>query len=204
MFSIEARFDVDMARLDDSFHQMMRKVHPDRHSAGTDAERRRAVQWASAINQAYTEIAQPLARAKALCALAGEAIDPSRHSLGADFLARVLDWREQLEVLRASVAEDRGASAGVDHAAPAGLYALRDEVLGERNALVQAFAASAVARDPRHASPEQARSAAHLVSQWMFAERFIEELRQHRAALEEASQAQAFAGLASGVQVSSP
>ncbi|MBM3380056.1 MAG: Fe-S protein assembly co-chaperone HscB [Betaproteobacteria bacterium] len=97
LFGLDAGFEVDQEQLKQRFHRMMTEVHPDRHSGGTAADRRNAVQWASRINQAYGELSQPLARAKLLCALAGEPIDPARHPVGPDFLSQILVWRERLE-----------------------------------------------------------------------------------------------------------
>lgn len=97
LFGLDAGFEVDQELLKQRFHRMMTEVHPDRHCGGTAADRRNAVQWASRINQAYGELSQPLARAKLLCALAGEPIDPARHPVGPDFLSQILVWRERLE-----------------------------------------------------------------------------------------------------------
>jgi DnaJ-domain-containing protein 1 len=97
LFGFDARFEVNREQLKERFHRMMTEVHPDRHVSGTAPERRNAVQWASRINQAYTELSHPLARAKLLCSLAGVPIDPARHPVAPEFLSQMLVWREHLE-----------------------------------------------------------------------------------------------------------
>lgn len=209
LFGLDAGFEVDQEQLKERFHRMMTEVHPDRHSGGTAADRRNAVQWASRINQAYGELSQPLARAKLLCALAGEPIDPARHPVGPDFLSQILVWRERLEDILETIqaagpaalpGESPGAlpgkPTGTSHSvspgrfprsigASAPLNALYYEVLAAQNALIGAFAASEVGRGARKAHASPPGTAADLVVRWMLVERIVADCAQHRDTLAE-------------------
>jgi len=235
LFGLDARFEVDREQLKERFHRLMSEVHPDRHSNGTAPERRNAVQWASRINQAHTELSRPLARAKLLCSLAGEPIDPVRHPVAPEFLAQVLAWRERLEEIVEATqttvpgpapvtlsnkspgkspvetpGKSSGKSPGEAHVETPGkspgepfsmstgeasqgcsstapLNALYDEVLAAQSRLIEAFAASDVARGSWNAHTSQTKHAADLVVRWMLAERIVADCAQHRDALAEAT-----------------
>jgi DnaJ-domain-containing protein 1 len=215
LFGLDARFEVNREQLKERFHRMMTEVHPDRHVSGTAPERRNAVQWASRINQAYTELSHPLARAKLLCSLAGVPIDPARHPVAPEFLSQMLVWREHLEdivqaiqttapgpapgtlsgkspgnSLNTSLGKSLGTSAGESSQcchASARLNSLYDEVLAAQNMLIEAFAASEVGRGAWNAHTSQTSNAADLVVQWMLAERIVADCAQHRDALAEAT-----------------
>lgn len=115
------------------------------------------MQWAARANEAFQTLRSPLRRAAYLCELNGAPIEAeSNTAMPAAFLAQQLQWREELDEARAS--QDRSA-----------LQALIDDVAAVRTAtLAQLESALDQARDFRAASA--------LVRQFMFIEKFGDEL----------------------------
>ncbi len=82
------------------YRQLQAQAHPDRFATASEAERLRAVQFTSFINQAYTTLQSPLERAAYLLSLKGE--DPEKvdqSHLGADLLMEQMQLREALDEL---------------------------------------------------------------------------------------------------------
>lgn len=123
LFGLPERFAIDAPALDAAYRRLQAEVHPDRHAADTDAERRVALQSSARLNEAYGALKTPLTRAQYLLALhAVDAIDERDTSLDLDFLERQLARRE--------AADAANAAADVD-----ALDALHAEALTEVRAL---------------------------------------------------------------------
>jgi len=107
LFGLPRTFRIDAARLDQAYHAMQGKVHPDRHAHLPETERRLSMQWATQVNEAYRTLKQPLLRAHYLLRLAGvESDHESNTAMSPAFLIEQMEWRE-------AVAEAR--SAGDHH-----------------------------------------------------------------------------------------
>ena len=169
LFDLPPRFAVDLAALDRAYRRVQGQVHPDRFAAGTAAENRVAMQWATQANEAYRTLKSPLKRAAYLCDRAGVPIDAeSNTTMPSEFLVQQLGWREALD-------HARGQRDG------AALQALDDGMAAERDRLLGAIAR---ALDVDADYP----LAASLVRQLMFIEKFgteistaVEMLRDSRA-----------------------
>jgi molecular chaperone HscB len=157
LFGLPKQFAVDGRALEDAYRRVQGQTHPDRFATATAAERRVAMQWAARANEAFQTLRSPLRRAEYLCELNGAPIEAeSNTAMPGAFLAQQMRWREELDEAR--TAADRG-----------GLQALIEEVAAVRSAtLAQLEAALDQARDFRAASA--------LVRQFMFIEKFGDEL----------------------------
>ena len=157
LFDLPPRFALDVAALDSAYRSVQGQVHPDRFAAGTAAESRVAMQWATQANEAYRTLKSPLKRAAYLCERAGVPIDAeSNTTMPTEFLMQQLQWREALDDARAA-------------ANAASLQALNNETIAERdNLLDQIGRALDVESDPVRA--------ASLVRQLMFIEKFGTEI----------------------------
>ncbi len=71
LLGIPATFDLDVAQIEGRWRELSRAVHPDKHMAGTAADRRQAVAHAMDLNAAFRVVKDPIKRAEALLALAG-------------------------------------------------------------------------------------------------------------------------------------
>jgi molecular chaperone HscB len=60
LFGLPLTFGIDLARLEQGYRDLQSRVHPDRHAAGSEAERRVAMQWATRANEAYRTLRDPV------------------------------------------------------------------------------------------------------------------------------------------------
>ena len=110
-------YAVDLARLEQRYRELQSQVHPDRFAAGSDAERRVAMQWATRANEAYRTLRDPVGRARYLLSLKGfDTGEETNTSMPPDFLMQQMEWREavagaaaardtaRLDALRADIA----------------------------------------------------------------------------------------------------
>lgn len=103
LFGLPRRFRLDEAALEAAYHELHGRVHPDRHAHLDDADKRRAMQWATRVNEAFTTLKKPLGRAHYLLELAG--IDAGLHTntaMSHEFLMEQMEWREAVEEARAA------------------------------------------------------------------------------------------------------
>ena len=113
-----------MTTLNQAFHEMQGRVHPDKFATASDQEKRVAMQWATRVNEAYVTLKSPLKRASYLCELHGVDLQTeSNTSMPPDFLMQQMEWREALDDARAE--KDLTALEALD----AELRALRLEAL---------------------------------------------------------------------------
>jgi molecular chaperone HscB len=103
LFNLPARFEIDMAALDNAYREVQAKVHPDRFVNATDAEKRVAMQWATRANEAYQTLRHPQKRARYLCELHGVDLQTeSNTAMPMEFLMQQMAWREELGDARAA------------------------------------------------------------------------------------------------------
>jgi len=167
IFDLPRVFDLDEARLTERFHQLMHAVHPDRHAGATEVERRQAMQWSSRINEAYRQLLKPLARAQLLCEIFAGPLDVLRTAMPPAFLMRQMQWREDFE----AISLDANRLDQVD--------ALEAEVKLEGKQITSQFAQTSIALG-QSPSDDDAKLAADLLRQWMFVEKFLDDIEQQR------------------------
>jgi molecular chaperone HscB len=95
---LEIDFDVEAAALDRSYFQRQRRLHPDRFVTRTARERALSQQQATAVNEAYETLKDPLRRADYLVHLKGAGVLPEGCNLVADqdLLTESMELREAL------------------------------------------------------------------------------------------------------------
>ena len=102
LFLLPQRFAIETEAMDKAYREVQNRVHPDKFSNATDAEKRVAMQWATRGNEAYQTLKSPFKRAAYLCELNG--VDLQAHSNTAmprEFLMQQMEWRESLEDAKA-------------------------------------------------------------------------------------------------------
>jgi len=167
IFDLPRVFDLDKVLLTERFHQLMHAVHPDRHAGATEVERRQAMQWSSRINEAYRQLLKPLARAQLLCEIFAGPLDVLRTAMPPAFLMRQMQWREDFE----AISLDANRLDQVD--------ALEAEVKLEGKQITSQFAQTSIALG-QSPSADDAKLAADLLRQWMFVEKFLDDIEQQR------------------------
>ena len=109
IFGLPVDYAVDQGLLADRFLDLQKQVHPDRFAAGTDQEKRLAMQWATLVNTANETLRAPLPRAIYLLALSGIELEHNP-TLPPALLMDQIDLREQLE----SIEEGKGSLEKLD------------------------------------------------------------------------------------------
>ena len=95
VFALERRFDMDEGRLEKSFLELSRALHPDRHR--DLKEKSRALAATAAMNQAYVVLKDRTKRAEYLLKLLGGSSAEKDKRTPPEFLAEILEKREEVE-----------------------------------------------------------------------------------------------------------
>lgn len=95
LFGLERRFDIDAVRLEKSFLELSRALHPDRHR--DVKEKARALAATAAMNQAYAVLKDRTKRAEYLLKLLGGPPADKDKRTPPGFLAEILEKREEVE-----------------------------------------------------------------------------------------------------------
>jgi molecular chaperone HscB len=108
ILGLEPRLNLDLAALEQEFHRLSRKLHPDRFARASADERDWSLAGTALLNDAYRTLKDPLQRTEYLLKLHGAEIgeehagkdrrDPSR--VPPDLLEEVFELNMQLEEMR--------------------------------------------------------------------------------------------------------
>ena len=95
LFGLAPRYRFDPEQLERAYRALQREIHPDRHAAGDETQRRLALQSSARVNEAYRALKDPVTRAQYLLSLRGiDALAETNTALPADFLEHELERRE--------------------------------------------------------------------------------------------------------------
>ncbi len=165
LFDLPRRYRIDESALEVAWHGLQAEIHPDRFAASPDAEKRRAMQWAARVNEAFLALRKPLLRARYLLELAGvDAGLETNTAMPSEFLMEQMEWREAVEESR--------AGGDVD-----ALEQLHQRLCAHTR---EAFASLARTLDDEH----DYVAAAGMVRQLMFVEKLRQEIDDALEALE--------------------
>ena len=108
VFGMEPRLEIDLNGLEQEFHRLSRKLHPDRFARASEDEKQWSLADTALLNDAYRTLRDPIHRTEYLLKLRGAEIgeehagkdrkDPSR--VPADLLEEVFELNMQLEEMR--------------------------------------------------------------------------------------------------------
>jgi molecular chaperone HscB len=110
---LEPKLNVDLAQLEQEFHRLSRRLHPDRYARASENEKEWSLADTALVNDAYRTLKDPLRRTEYLLKLMGAEIgeenagknrrDQSNLSrVPADLLEEAFDLNMQLEEMRAA------------------------------------------------------------------------------------------------------
>jgi molecular chaperone HscB len=100
LFGLTPKFTIDLNSLDHSFRRLQTEMHPDRYAAGTEAEKRMAMQLSSNLNDGYRALKHPSSRAHYLISLAGK--PEAGNAVSSAFIMAQMEWREAIAEARSS------------------------------------------------------------------------------------------------------
>jgi molecular chaperone HscB len=111
VLGLDPKFQITLPAVEQQFHALSRKVHPDRFGRATENERQWSLADTALLNDAYRTLKDPISRTEYLLKLSGAEIgeehagkdrsnqkDPSR--VPADLLEEVFELNMQLEEMR--------------------------------------------------------------------------------------------------------
>ncbi|MEO0033981.1 MAG: Co-chaperone protein HscB [Pseudomonadota bacterium] len=108
-----ASFDLDLAQLERQYLGLQMRLHPDRFAARAPRERALSQAQATAINEAYETLRDPLKRAAALLALRGRPVDLTACGTIND-RALLMEQMERREALAEAASADEVAQLAME------------------------------------------------------------------------------------------
>lgn len=168
LFGLSETFEVDLEDLQKRWKTRAAQVHPDRYVSGSPAEKRVAMQWSAEINEGYRVLKDPVSRARYICEINGHPVsDRPGSKLDAAFLEQQMRWREALEDIRES-------------ATPSSQSSVQLETLGVEVEQARVQCVEQVSRMIQAQCWPQADAA---LQQWMFVDKFSQEISRARNAI---------------------
>ncbi|MGO8757317.1 MAG: Fe-S protein assembly co-chaperone HscB [Terracidiphilus sp.] len=115
VFGLAPKLNIDLAALENEFHRLSRKLHPDRFARAGEDEKQWSLADTALLNDAYRTLKDPLRRTEYLLKLQGAEVGESAAEAAsngaarknpshvpADLLEKVFDLNMQLEEMRSS------------------------------------------------------------------------------------------------------
>ena len=155
---VEPAFAIDMAELERVHRDLSRALHPDRHLQSMPSERRRTLDEAVAVNEAWRILRDPLRRAEALLVLRGVQANGPDAKPSPAFLMAMMERREDLEA-----AKGKGLVA---------LQSLEQRVAADLQACVDRLGEALDAGVEHHGKPEK------ILAELRFHRRLLDELQE--------------------------
>ncbi len=101
LFALPVRYELDTSTLQDRYRELQRAAHPDNFAAGSDQERRIAMQHATQVNEAYEVLRNPVRRGFYVLELRGHVIEQEKSTTrDTAFLMQQIELRELLDEVR--------------------------------------------------------------------------------------------------------
>ena len=139
LFGIPRSLDLSVDELQKRFYGLSRQLHPDRFMQKPAAERQRALDMSSAVNDAYRTLKDPIKRAQYLLGLEGfDSGEQRSKEVPAELLEEVFELNTALEEMRGG---DDSARPQLEQA-DKNFTAMLDEVDRQLEVLFQRYDAS--------------------------------------------------------------
>lgn len=114
LLGLPPRLGIDPAALEQRFHQLSWKLHPDNFVLAEPRERELALQRSSQLNDAYRTLREPVSRVEYLLRQRGLRKEgAARQQAPPELLEEVFELNESLDELRAARRNDGGSLAGL-------------------------------------------------------------------------------------------
>ena len=111
-FGLPRKLTIDLADLEQRFHSLSWKLHPDNFVRASEDERQLSLDRSSQLNDAYRTLQNPVARVEYLLGLAGMRKEgQKKQQAPPELLEEVFELNESLDELRAARESGGGAAA---------------------------------------------------------------------------------------------
>ena len=124
-FALPRRLTIDAAVLERAYHDLSRRIHPDRFAQGTPRVRDASLRSTALLTRSYRTLRDSVARGLYWLELHGQKLADNNKAVPADLAALVFEVQEELEELRDATGPD--------------VQRLRDRALSRRAGLEQAM-----------------------------------------------------------------
>ncbi len=101
---------IDPSRLEELYHGLGRRIHPDRFANGSAAVREASLKSTALLTRSYRTLRDPVSRGLYWLELNGEKLAENNKQVPPDLLELVFDVQEQLASLRSAPGDGGGAS----------------------------------------------------------------------------------------------
>lgn len=96
-------YELNLEALEQHYHKLSRRMHPDRFAASDERDRRLSLDWSTRLNDAYATLREPLRRAEYLLSLQGvQALGEAQSLMDPAFLEEQMEFRERLADARSA------------------------------------------------------------------------------------------------------
>lgn len=107
VFGLQHRLNIDLPALEQEFHRLSRRLHPDRFARASENEKQWSLADTALLNDAYRTLKDPLRRTEYLLKLEGAETKPLQDEektsrVPSDVLEEVFELNMQLEEMRGS------------------------------------------------------------------------------------------------------
>src|SRR6266853_391606 len=110
-FSLPQKLTLDLATLEQQFHSLSWKLHPDRFARASEDERQLSLDLTSQLNDAYRTLGNPVARVEYLLSLHGMRKEgQKKQQAPPELLEEVFELNESLDELREARASGGNAA----------------------------------------------------------------------------------------------
>lgn len=96
LLGLPVSFEIDKNSLNNNYHELQKRIHPDNFANTSDMQRRISVQKAAQINDALETLKNPLRRSIYLLSLYGVELGENDTSMDPAFLMEQMELRENL------------------------------------------------------------------------------------------------------------
>lgn len=139
VLGLPRKLTLDLQQLESIYHEVGRRVHPDRFATQSEAVREASLKSTALLTQSYRILRDPISRGRYWLELHGEKLAESNKQVPAELAELVFEVQEELAQLRGANRDDRDVVSGLVSAIRERRQALRVSMEEAHGALAETF-----------------------------------------------------------------
>ena len=140
VLGLPRKLTLDLQQLESVYHEVGRRVHPDRFATQPEAVREASLRSTALLTQSYRTLRDPISRGRYWLELHGEKLAESNKRVPTELAELVFEVQEELAELRGANRDDRDAVSGLVSGIRERRQALQVSMDEARGALAENFA----------------------------------------------------------------
>ena len=140
VLGLPRKLTLDLQQLESIYHEVGRRVHPDRFATQPEAVREASLRSTALLTQSYRTLRDPISRGRYWLELHGEKLAESNKRVPTELAELVFEVQEELAELRGANRDDRDAVSGLVSGIRERRQALQVSMDEARGALAENFA----------------------------------------------------------------